>query len=86
MTNDYKKILSKNDLLELLSAERGKFQAIFDSMTQTQKEIFRDVVVEKLIKNKNSVDMNIVQYINDSLNVNLLESIEFNKELLTNEN
>ena len=73
-------------MLELLSAERGKFQAIFDSMTQTQKEIFRDVVVEKLTKNKNSVDMNIVQYINDSLNVNLLESIEFNKELLTDKN
>ena len=86
LTNDYKKILSKNDLLELLSAERSKFQAIFDSMTQTQKEIFRDVVVEKLTKNKNSVDMNIVQYINDSLNVNLLESIEFNKELLTDKN
>ena len=86
LTNDYKKILSKNDLLELLSAERSKFQAIFDSMTQTQKEIFRDVVVEKLTKNKNSVDMNIVQYINDSLNINLLESIEFNKELLANEN
>ena len=86
LTNDYKKILSNNDLLELLSAERGKFQAIFDSMTQTQKEIFRDVVVEKLTKNKNSVDMNIVQYINDSLNVNLLESIEFNKELLTDKN
>lgn len=85
LTNDYKKILSKDALLELLSTERTKFHSIFDAMTMTQKEIFRDVVIERLMKDKHSVDMNIVQYINDSLKINILESIEYSKELLTKE-
>ena len=86
LVNDYKKILSKDSLLELLSAERTKFPSIFDAMTDTQKELFRDIVVDKLSKNKNSVDMNIVQYINESLNIDILSSINFSKELLKNEN
>ena len=86
LVNDYKKILSKDSLLELLSAERTKFPVIFDAMTDTQKELFRDIVVDKLSKNKNSVDMNIVQYINESLNIDILSSINFSKELLNNEN
>lgn len=86
LVNDYKKILSKDSLLELLSAERTKFPVIFDAMTDTQKELFRDIVVDKLSKNKNSVDMNIVQYINESLNIDILSSINFSKELLNSEN
>ena len=85
LVNDYKKILSKDSLLELLSAERTKFPSIFDAMTDTQKELFRDMVVDKLSKNKNSVDINIVQYINESLNIDILTSINFSKELLKNE-
>ena len=82
LTNDYKKILSKDELLDLLSSDRVKFREIFDKMTDIQKEIFRDVVVEKLSKDKNSVDMNIVQYINESLNIDILKSIDYSKELL----
>lgn len=85
LTNDYKKIFNKESLLELLSEERTKFPAIFDAMTDIQKGIFRDVVVEKLSKDRNSVDMNIVQYINESLKIDILESINFGKELLNNE-
>ena len=55
---------------------------MIDKMTPTQQEIFRDVVVDKLSKDRNSVDMNIVQYINESLNIDILKSIDYNKELL----
>lgn len=85
LDNDYKKILSKDSLLELLSIERSKFPVIFDAMTNTQKEVFRDIVVEKLSKNKSSVDMNIVQHINESLNIDILSGVNFSKELLNNE-
>lgn len=85
LTNDYKKILSKESLLELLSTERNKFRSIFDSLTSEQKEIFKDIVMEKLSANQDSVDMNIVQYINNSLNVDILEDIKYGKELLKNE-
>ena len=86
LTESYKKVLSKDSLLELLSAERTKFPAIFDAMTPIQKEAFKDIVVNKLAKDENSVDMNIVQYINKSLNIDILASIDFGKGLLTDEN
>ena len=68
--------------MDLLASDRVKFRNIFDKMTPTQQEIFRDVVVDKLSKDRNSVDMNIVQYINESLNIDILKSIDYNKELL----
>ena len=68
--------------MDLLSSDRVKFRNIFDKMTPIQQEIFRDVVVDKLSKDRNSVDMNIVQYINESLNIDILKSIDYNKELL----
>lgn len=86
LTNDYKKILNKDELLDLLSVDRTKFKEIFDTMTDFQKEIFRDVVVEKLYKDKNSVDMNIVQYINESLGIDILKNLDYGNELLRQEN
>ena len=85
LTNDYKTILSKDSLLELLSADRSKFRSIFDSLTPEQKEVFKDIVVSKLTANPDSVDMNIVQYINNSLDIDILEDIKYGKELLKNE-
>lgn len=85
LTNDYKKILSKDELLELLSADRNKFKEIFNAMTETQREIFRDVVVEKLYKDRNSVDMNIVQYINESLGIDILKSLDYGNDLINQE-
>lgn len=86
LTNDYKKILNKDSMLDLLTSDRRKFQSIFDTMTQTQKEIFRDIVFERLSKDKNSVDMNIVQYINEALQINILDDVKYSKELLKSEN
>lgn len=85
LDRDYKKILNKDSLLELFSLDRKKFKEIFDIMTKTQKEIFRDIVVDKLMKDKNSVDMNIVQYINESLNINILEMVDYSKSLLNSD-
>ena len=50
-----------------------------------QKEVFKDIVVSKLTANPDSVDMNIVQYINNSLDIDILEDIKYGKELLKNE-
>lgn len=85
LTNDYKKILGKDSLLELLNADRNKFKKVFDSLTDTQKEIFKDIVVNKMAANSDSVDMNIVQHINNSLGVDILEDIKYSKELFKNE-
>ena len=68
--------------MELLTSDRAKFTSVFDSMTLSQKEILKDIVVNKLMKNKSSVDMNIVYYINESLGVDIIKDVDYNKELL----
>lgn len=85
LDNDYKKILNKDALLQLLNKNRSDFRSIFDTLTTEQKEIFRDIVVKKLTTNPDSVDMNIVQHINNSLNTDLLQNIEYGKKLFENE-
>lgn len=84
LENDYKKILNKDEILELMSMDRNKFQEIFNNMVDSQKEIFRDIISSKLSKDKNSVDMNIVQYVNEYFNINLLDSIKYGEFLLEN--
>lgn len=85
LSSEYKKILDKDTILELLSFDKNKFFNIFDAMTDMQKEIFRDILVDRLSKDKNSVDMNIVQYVNEFFNTDILANINYGKELLTSE-
>lgn len=83
LENDYKKILDKDGLLELISFDKNKFKNIFDSITDSQKEIFRDIIAKKLSEDKSSVDMNIVQYVNEYFNTDILKNIEYGEYLLT---
>lgn len=85
LTNDYKKILNKENLLQVLSLDRSKFSTIFNSMTKIQKEILKDIVIEKIAKDKDSVDMNIVQFLNDELNINILDMVEYGKNIINSE-
>lgn len=84
LTNDYKRILSKDALLELLNADKKKFQSIFDTMTDTQKETIKSVLIEKIIKEKEDVDMNIIQYINDKLNTDIMADVKYTEGLFKN--
>lgn len=81
LTRDYERLLNKEELLDLLGKDRNTFSKIFDTMTQSQKEIFRNIISEKLSKDKSSVDMNIVQKVNDTLKTDILKDIELGKGL-----
>lgn len=84
LTNDYKRILSKEALIELLNTDKKKFQSIFDTMTDTQKETIKSVLIEKIIKDKEDVDMNIIQYINEKLNTDILADVKYTEGLFEN--
>lgn len=84
LQKNYEKLLSKEKLLELFDMDRNTFKSVFASVPKEQQEIFKDMLFEKLTEDKNSVDMNIVQIVNDTLNVDILKSVELSKELLKN--
>lgn len=86
LTKDYEKLLNKEDLVGLLNKDRQVFARIFDSMTNVQKELFKDILAKQLKENKNGVDMNIVQKVNETLNIDILKDLEFSNSLFSKEN
>jgi hypothetical protein len=58
-------------------------------MTQNQKETLKGIIFDKLNENEKSVDMNIVQILNDDMNSDIMSDYRNQKKLfeeLKNEN
>ena len=58
-------------------------------MTQNQKETLKGIIFDKLNKDEKSVDMNIVQILNDDMNIDIMNDYRNQKKLfeeLKNEN
>lgn len=89
LTNVYKKLLSYNEMLDLFNKDRSAFEKIFSGMTDNQKETLKRIIFEKLDKNEKSVDMNIVQVINEDMDIDIMDEFRNQKklsELLKNDN
>ena len=89
LTNIYKKLLSYDEMLDLFNKDRSVFEKVFANMTANQKETLKTIIFEKLNENEKSVDMNIVQVINDNLGIDIMDDFRNQKklsEILKNDN
>ena len=89
LTNIYKKLLSYDEMLDLFNKDRSVFEKVFANMTANQKETLKRIIFEKLNENEKSVDMNIVQVINDNLGIDIMDDFRNQKklsEMLKNDN
>lgn len=89
LTNIYKKLLSYDEMLDLFNKDRSVFEKVFANMTANQKETLKRIIFEKLNENEKSVDMNIVQAINDNLGIDIMDDFRNQKrlsEILKNDN
>lgn len=89
LTNIYKKLLSYNEMLDLFNKDKSAFEKIFAGMAANQKETVKRIIFEKLNENEKSVDMNIVQIINDDLGIDIMDAFRNQKklsEILKNDN
>ena len=89
LTNIYKKLLSYDEMLDLFNKDRSVFEKVFANMTANQKETLKRIICEKLNENEKSVDMNIVQVINDNLGIDIMDDFRNQKklsEILKNDN
>ena len=50
-------------------------------MTKNQKETLRGIIFEKLEKDAKSVDMNIVQILNDDMNIDIVADVKNKQEI-----
>lgn len=89
LTNVYKKLLSYDEMLGLFNKDRTAFEKVFSGMTENQKENLKRIIFEKLNENEKSVDMNIVQVINEDMNIDIMDEFRNQKklsEILKNDN
>lgn len=89
LTNVYKKLLSYDEIQGLFNKDRRAFEKVFTNMTKNQKETLKRIVFEKLNKDDKSVDMNIVQVMNDDMNINIMDDFRNQQkmaEILKNDN
>ena len=76
-------------MLDLFNKDRSVFEKVFANMTANQKETLKRIIFEKLNENEKSVDMNIVQVINDNLGIDIMDDFRNQKklsEILKNDN
>lgn len=89
LTNVYKKLLSYEQMEKIFEEDRKTFEEIFRNMTKNQKETLKGIIFDRLNENAKSVDMNIVQILNDDMNIDIMNDFKNQKELfeeIKNEN
>ena len=75
MSSDFEK------MQELFKKDRDAFEKVFVGMTDNQKETLKRIIFEKLKENEKSVDMNIVQVINDVMDIDIMDDFKNSKKL-----
>lgn len=89
LVNVYKKLLSYEQMEKIFSEDRDVFEEIYKGMTGNQKETLKGIIFDKLNENEKSVDMNIVQILNEDMGIDIMSDFKAQKKLfeeLKNEN
>lgn len=81
LVNVYKKLLSYDEMEKIFSEDKNTFEKIYKSMTKNQKEALKGIIYDKLDKNEKSVDMNIVQILNDDMGIDIMNDYRNQKKL-----
>jgi hypothetical protein len=84
LTSAYRKILNKEKIEELFTKSHKLFQESFDSMTDGQKEIFSQLIVDRLI-NSQDIDMNIVAMVSKAVGKDLVDIAKTSNSFKFNE-
>lgn len=89
LVNVYKKLLSYEQMEKIFGEDRDVFEEIYKGMTENQKETLKGIIFDKLNENEKSVDMNIVQILNEDMGIDIMSDYRNQKKLfeeLKNEN
>ena len=89
LVNVYKKLLSYEQMEKIFGEDKNVFEEIYKEMTENQKETLKGIIFDKLNENEKSVDMNIVQILNEDMGIDIMSDFKAQKKLfeeLRNEN
>lgn len=85
LSEAYKSILTKDKIEKILNAESGAVE-LYQSSNEEQRKIIVSMIVEKLVENQNSIDLNLVDQISRISGIKILEMVEDSKKLSTLKN
>jgi len=78
----YSRILSKDKIEEILSADSEKALELYNSANEEQQKIIIDIMVERLVKDPKSVSLMIIDAISRASGVKIMEKVEDTQTLL----
>lgn len=78
----YSRILSKDKIEEILSANSEKALELYNSANEEQQKIIIDIMVERLVKDPKSVSLTIIDAISRASGVKIMEKVEDTQTLL----
>jgi len=78
----YENILTKEKILEVLQGEKETAISLYESANQQQQALIIDMILQKLQEDPDSIDLNIVDKIGRISGVNLIDKINYSKEIL----
>lgn len=81
LVNVYKKLLSYEQMEKIFSEDKNVFEEIYKEMTGNQKETLKGIIFDKLNENEKSVDMNIVQILNEDMGIDIMSDFKAQKKL-----
>ena len=81
LTDAYKNILSKEQIEQLLSGKSNDVVSLFKSSNDRQRELIIQMLIDKLVVDPNSLDLNLVDKIARASGVKIQEKAEEAREL-----
>lgn len=77
----YDKILTKEKIEEIMQSDAKSGLELYKSANPAQQKVIVGLLIEKLVENPNSVDMNLVDSISREADVNISERVQFTNAL-----
>jgi hypothetical protein len=77
----YEKILTKESIEKILEGKSNDIVSLFKSANPTQKEIVVDLLIEKMVKYPDSIDLNMVDKIYRASGVNIQQKADEARKL-----
>ena len=78
----YSKILSREKIEDILSANSEEGLSLYNSANEEQQKVIVDLMVNKLVENPKSVNLNIIDAISRASGIKIMDKVEDTKTLL----
>ena len=78
----YSKILSKEKIEDILSANSEEGLSLYNSANEEQQKVIVDLMVNKLVEDPKSINLNIIDSISRASGIKIMDKVEDTKTLL----